>query len=66
MEYGTISIVKSIYKMKLENIVFTLKEGDYDHSIVYLHNGEVLVALGSTKEEAMDNLYAQVAMKEKE
>jgi len=51
--------------MNLNNIVFTLKEGDDDHSIVYLHNDEVIVALGSTKEEALNNLYAQIAMKEK-
>lgn len=52
--------------MNLDNVVFTLKEGDNDHSVVYLHKGEVIVALGSTKQEAMDNLYAQIAMKDKE
>lgn len=46
------------------NIVFHVSEGDNDHSIVYLHNGKVIVVVGTDKYDAVEKLQAQIAIEE--
>jgi hypothetical protein len=46
-----------------DNIVFNVKEDDA-HSIVYLHHGKVIVAVGSDKYDAIEKLNAQIAIEE--
>jgi len=46
------------------NIVFHVSEGSDSHSIVYLHNGKVIVVVGSDRCDAIDKLQAQIAIEE--
>jgi len=44
------------------NIVSELKEDESTHSIVYTHNGEIIVATGYTKEDALEKLYGKISI----
>ena len=44
------------------NVISEVKEDESTHSIVYLHNGEIIVATGYSKEDALEKLYGKISI----
>ena len=44
------------------NIITEIHEDESTHSIVYTHNGEIIVVTGYTKEDALEKLYGKISI----